>query len=327
MKKNKSYGSKEHDNSYKQIFSHPHMIKDLLRCFTAEKWVADLDFRTLSKVSGNYVSDDLRDREDDIIWKVRWHGKEQWLYIYLLIEFQSSVDKFMAVRLMVYIGMLYQDLIKSKAISASDKLPPVLPLVLYNGEESWYAACEISTLIAPFPDELQKYCPQLQYLLIDERHDYTDEQLSLQLNNLVAALFRLEKSRSKADTQEALKLLKQWLKNAPPSLRTAFRTWFRRVKLPRHLPGVVLPEFIDLQEIENMLATTADNWLEQSKEEGRKEGKLTFLIGLLEEKFGSLNAETKASLSNLSETGLLECAKRLLTAQTVQEVIKSVEKN
>jgi len=224
----------------------------------------------------------------------------------------------MAVRIMVYIGMLYQDLIKTKAIATDQKLPPVLPLVLYNGEESWYAPREISTLIAPFPDKLSKYCPQLQYLLMDERHDYNDEQLSEKLNNLVAVLFRLEKSRSKPETQQALKVLRQWLINAPPSLRTAFRIWFRRVKLPRHLPETVLSEFNDLQEIENMLADTADNWLEQSKQEGRRE----FLISLLEERFGSLNADTKATLHSLNETNLLECAKRLFTAKTLQDVIK-----
>jgi flagellar biosynthesis/type III secretory pathway protein FliH len=194
----------------------------------------------------------------------------------------------------------------------------------------WYAPREISTLIAPFPDKLSKYCPQLQYLLMDERHDYSDEQLSEKLNNLVAVLFRLEKSRSKPETQQALKVLRQWLIKAPPSLRTAFRTWFRRVKLPRHLPETVLSEFNDLQEIENMLANTAENWLEQSKQEGRKEGrkeglkdgKLTILINLLEERFGSLNAETKATLHSLNETKLLECAKRLFTAKTLQDVIK-----
>jgi hypothetical protein len=337
-----SHSPKEHDSSYKQLFSHPQMV-------------TELDFRTLTKVSGSYISDDLRNREDDIIWKVRWHKqKDEWLYIYLLIEFQSTVDRFMAVRIMVYIGLLYQDLIKTKAIQAEQKLPPVLPLVLYNGEDSWNAPREISTLIAPVPDKLSKYCPQLQYLLMDERHDYSDEQLSEKLNNLVAVLFRLEKSRSKPETQQALKVLRQWLTNAPPSLRTAFRTWFRRVKLPRHLPKTVLSEFNDLQEIENMLANTADDWLEQSKQEGRKEGrkeglkegKLTILINLLEERFGSLNAETKATLHSsilislleerfgslnaetkatlhsLNETKLLECAKRLFTAKTLQDVIK-----
>ena len=105
----------------------------------------------------------------------------------------------------------------------------------------------------------------------------------------------------------------------------AFRTWIRRVKLPRHLPDVDLPEFVDLQELENMLAVTTDNWLEQSRDEGRKEGRKEgeafMLIQVLENKFGSLNAETQAIISRLNETRLLECGKRLFTAKTVQEAI------
>lgn len=315
----------EHDNSYKQIFSHPRMVEDLLRGFIAKKWVDELDFNTLEKVSGHFVSDDLHDREDDIIWKVRWFQTDEWLYIYLLIEFQSRVDRFMAVRIMVYIGMLYQELIKNKAIPEGGKLPPVLPLVLYNGEERWYAAKEISELIAPFPFGTKKYAPHLEYLLMDERHDYTNEELKSKLKNLAAVLFRLEKSRTKLETQEALAALKEWLKGAPSSLSLAFRTWFRRVKLPRHLPGIVLPELIDLQEVENMLEVTADNWLEQSREQGRKEGhkegEATLLIHLLETKFGSLEAQTRETLFNLDANTLLKCADRLLTARTIQEVI------
>ncbi len=75
-----------------------------------------------------YVSDDLRGREDDIIWRVRWG--EDWLYVYLLLEFQSSVDWFMAVRIMTYVGLLYQDLIKSGQVKTGGLLPPVLPVVL-----------------------------------------------------------------------------------------------------------------------------------------------------------------------------------------------------
>lgn len=56
-----------HDNSYKLLFSYAHMVEDLLRGFVHEEWVEQLDFSTLEKMSGSYVSDDLRDREDDII--------------------------------------------------------------------------------------------------------------------------------------------------------------------------------------------------------------------------------------------------------------------
>ena len=96
----------DHDHSYKLLFSHAEMVRDLIQGFIHEEWVDQLDFSTLEKVSGSYVSDDLREREDDVIWRLRW-GKE-WIYVYLLLEFQSTVDNYMAVRMMTYIGLLYQ---------------------------------------------------------------------------------------------------------------------------------------------------------------------------------------------------------------------------
>jgi len=70
----------DHDHSYKLLFTHPEMVADLLRGFVREDWVAELDFSTLEKAGGSYVSDDLREREDDIIWRVCWknvQGKDQ----------------------------------------------------------------------------------------------------------------------------------------------------------------------------------------------------------------------------------------------------------
>lgn len=69
----------DHDQSYKLLFSHPEMVADLLRGFVKEDWVAALDFSTLEKVNGSYISDDLREREDDIIWRVRG-GKSGFMF-------------------------------------------------------------------------------------------------------------------------------------------------------------------------------------------------------------------------------------------------------
>jgi predicted transposase/invertase (TIGR01784 family) len=117
-----------HDHSYKLLFSHPQMVRDLLQGFVHEAWVADLDFSTLERVSASYISEDLRRREDDIIWRVRRAG--DWMYIYLLIEFQSQPDPWMAMRMLVYVGLLYQELIKGGHFTDRGKLPPVFPLVL-----------------------------------------------------------------------------------------------------------------------------------------------------------------------------------------------------
>jgi len=97
---------KKHANAYKNMFSYKEVIRDLIRGFVKQDWTNELDFDSLERVSDSFVTDDIRDREDDIIWRVRLGPG--CLYIYLLIEFQSTVDNTMAIRIMTYIGLLYQ---------------------------------------------------------------------------------------------------------------------------------------------------------------------------------------------------------------------------
>ena len=156
----------DHDGAYKHIFSHPEIVTDLLRGFVCEDWVEQIDYATLEKVSGSYIADDLRDRADDIIWRVK--RQDDWLYIYLLIEFQSRIDPHMALRIMVYTGLLYQDLIKSGAIGPAQKLPPVFPIVVYNGEGKWNAALDVAELIEPIPGSLAAYRPSQKHFVLDE---------------------------------------------------------------------------------------------------------------------------------------------------------------
>ena len=60
-------------------------MEDLVKGFVRFDWVADLDFSTLEKVNGSYITDDLKERADDVIWRVKF--QDEWLYVYLLLEF------------------------------------------------------------------------------------------------------------------------------------------------------------------------------------------------------------------------------------------------
>ena len=117
-----------HDAAYKRLFSHRRMVEDLLRGFIAGNWTGALDFDTLEKLSAEFVSDDLRQRRGDGMWRVRFRG--EWLYVLVLLEFQSTVDSYMAVRILVYTGLLHQDLIRRSALGPDGELPPVLPVVI-----------------------------------------------------------------------------------------------------------------------------------------------------------------------------------------------------
>ena len=337
----------DHDHSYKLLFSHPEMVADLLRGFVREEWINELDFSTLEKVNGSYVSDDLRERHDDVIWRIRL-GKEQadkaeWLYVYLLLEFQSSVDWFMAVRIMTYVGLLYQDLIKSETIKTGGQLPPILPMVLYNGEPLWQAPVDIADLITPIPGGLERYRPHLHYLLLDEGR-YHEHELA-ELRNLAAALFRLENSHTPEDVQQVLRALIIWLQSPQQShLRRAFTVWLKRVFLPGRMPDVEFDEIQDLQEVTNMLSERVKNWTknweqqgiekgrqqgwqqgrQQGRQEGRQEGKLEgemdLLLHLLEWRFGTVNEMFNVRVKQADSPTLQRWSKRILTAQTIEEV-------
>ena len=302
-----------HDNAYKNFFSHPQTVQDLLRGFVGEDWVELLDFDTLEKVNGSYVTDDLRDKEDDLIWRIRMKNgkgattKDDWIYVYLLLEFQSRVDKFMAVRIMTYIGLLYQDLIKSKKIKGQGKgskgrkpkLPPVFPLVLYNGLKPWKAEREVENLIEPVPKSLAAYRPSLRYFLLDE--GAVKEESLNQEGNAVARLIEIEKT---TDPTKLPPLLKKLLKefNAPHNteLRRGFVVWINRIVLKRFEPFDNLPELDDLPEIEEMIGERIDIWkrelereyklkgMLEGKLEGKLEGQIQLLVRFLMRRFGAL---------------------------------------
>ena len=91
----------DHDAGYKMLFSHSEMVHDLLTGFVHGEWLTDADFSTLTAVKGSYVTqtDEPQERHDDLVCKVKI--KDRWLYVYLLLEFQSSTDPRVALRMMV----------------------------------------------------------------------------------------------------------------------------------------------------------------------------------------------------------------------------------
>jgi hypothetical protein len=233
----------DHDHAYKLLFSHAEMVRDLLEGFVKEEWLGQLDYSSLERAGGSYVSDDLRERSDDVVWRMRWG--EDWIYVYLLLEFQSKSERYMAVRIHTYIGLLYQDLIRAEQLGTAGRLPPVLAIVLYNGAPRWTAPDELAALIQPGPRELERYQPQSRYLLIDEGR-YSENEL-MPLHNLAAALFRLENSRSYADVLAVVRSLLEWLTQPEQSsLRRAFVVWISRVILKR-TPGGSVEGVEDLQ--------------------------------------------------------------------------------
>ncbi len=310
------------DASYKLLFSAPELVRDLVLGFIPDEWLHSLDYTTLEKVPGSYVTDDLRHRADDVIWRVK--AGDDWMYLYILIEFQSTIDPWMAVRVMTYVGLLYQDLIRRQEVLPKRHLPPVLPIVLYNGDAQWTAATDVATLIPKVPGLVAKYLPKMAYLLIDESQ-YTETDLA-DLKNLVAAVIRFEHPENEGALLRLIDLLNDWL-DGNPELKRTFAIWIRAVLLRQSKQTLVLPKVQDLKELKMTLAERFDTWAqaheEKGKQEGRQEGEALVLQKLLTKRFGALPIDVLSKISAASSEQIDLWVDRVLDAAELEDVFRT----
>ena len=319
-----------HDPAYKQFFSNPEMVESLLRDFVSVDFIADLDFSTLERCSGSYVTDDLRERHDDIVWRVGWK-KGSWCYVALLLEFQSTPDHWMALRTLSYTTLLLLDLVKTGKVRENEGLPPVFPIVIYNGGKAWKAPQEVAALFAPMPEGLKYYRPQHRHFLLDESR-VSGEELD-KSNGLVAQLLRLERAQEPEQVRQIVRELIARL-HGPGylSLRRAFTVWLGRVVLKRSGITEEIPEFQDLREVDAMLEERAAQWKNEYITLGRKEGEAKGLGRgvqlLLEARFGALPASVTTYISSSSDSNTLQ--KMMLSAyhaESLQSFIELIKKN
>jgi len=336
-----------HDGIHHLLFSHHQMVEDLLRHFVRENahgrsWLEDLDFGSLKRENEKSTDGkNLKKRQRDIVWSIRWRSqpRHEPLYVIILIEFQSRPSWFMALRKLAYLALFYQDHVRAKKLKPGDLLPPVLPVLLYNGERPWQAPVSMAELIGPVPEPLREYQPQYSYLLLDELN--MPVELGAE-RNTVAGLMALERSRTADDVAEASAALDGWLCDPEDEeLRQAFALLLQEV-LPEELIDPDNPlDLVDtnMQARENLKRWRESYGLEMrdaGRQEGRQEGRLQgqqegriqgqqegqrLLLGRqLRLKFGPLPAEASERLEKASLRQLESWAGRLLTATSLEEI-------
>lgn len=305
------------DASYKQLYSSPAMVRNLVSGFIPDGWLHGLDFGTLECIPCHYVSDDLRQRANDMVWRVR--ADDEWLYLYLMMEFQSTVDPGMPVRIMSYLGLLYQSLIRKEYVKPRRGIPPVLPIVLYNGEGPWDAPTDIAAMLPDVPGLVGDYLPKLKYLLLDSGR-ISKEQLRA-MRNPVAVLMQLEEAETQQEVGELIDKLADIVKGDEELKRIFLNV----------LPGLIgrrsgntldVPVANDLVEMKMKLSQSFKVWEHEYRAAGRLEGEARILQRQLTTRFGPLPEYALARIQGATEEQLDHWSTRLLRAETLAEVFE-----
>ncbi len=328
---------KHSDTWYRQFFSFPQQVQDLLQVHLTAPWAKDLDYSTLERVNSSFVSEQLRSSLGDCIWRLKLHG--HWAYVYLLLEFQSRPDSGMAVRMLGYTHQLYVDLSKSHAGPEPFTLPLVLPIVLYNGDRRWNAATALQDMIpGRIPEDLLAWQPQMRYGLLDAQR--TTLEPGLAEHNRVAALIGLEQASSEEAYVRALRLLLGGLAGDEwQVLRRSLGMWLSQI-LPNEIVHANVLETLEQDEDPVMLADRMKQWYDQRYERGIQQGlvqglekgiekgieqgllagEARVLERLLQRRFGNMPDWVLSRLNQADAVMLEDLAERLLDAPSLESL-------
>ena len=301
-----------HDSGYKKLFSNRTIFRQLIETFVNQEWVHSLDFDTCEPLDKSFISEHYKETESDLIYKIQFHDRE--VYIYILIEFQSTVDPFMALRVLNYITNFYMDFLVNN--SSVKKLPAVFPVVLYNGEARWTAPVNLSELIEQTPP-LGAFGLDFQYFLIAE-NQYSQEAL-LKIRNIVSTLF-LAESYYDVDVLE-VELLNLFSLESDKQAVSLFLNWFRQLAVHGRLESDDYESLESIyrteEEVKTMLVTALERERQQIFQNGLREGEQKGKQeGLLEGKQeGLLEGEQK---------GRIETAKAMLAKGMEMTLISEI---
>ena len=209
----------------KRLYAFPRMVADLLRSLFADEDLG-ADYDTLERLPAEYVGNAFQQRRGDTAWRLRARSADHaggWLNVLVMLEYQSTTDSAMALRVLEYTALLYGELLRAGS-HRPGALPPVLPIVLYNGDAPWRPAKEMRNLIARPSAVLAPYQPSQRHVVLDERRVTAEE---LKLHGLTLAMAQLEQSRSVEDLAHVARRLTALLSARERELRRTFADWLR----------------------------------------------------------------------------------------------------
>ena len=314
-----------YDETYKRLFSNPKLVEELVRHFVNEALANELDFESMETVETTTFSHNLEKKENDKLLKLKRKAGGE-VYLILMLEFQSSNDFSMPVRILNYVARLYDEITKVQGEVESLTLPAVFPVVLYNGKFNWTAKTSLDDLRGGDDDWRQATSMvQARYHLID------CARVEPIKDSFLSVLFQLERASGGEELKDALVEFSMLVREVvTDALILDFQVWLRFV-LERKYKGVTLTHeqlqvFFPEDSMFTFDRTNIDKALDEidkevydrgaaaGLEKGLEQGRRQVLAMLLEKKFGEDDSR-EARLKGIDASSLDAAVSLLLDAE------------
>jgi hypothetical protein len=268
------------------VFREESEAAGLLRAHLPDAVNSELLWSSLKRQDVSFIDDRLRESESDLLYAVQRKADDAPAWLYVLLEHQSTPDPWLRLRLLKYSIRIWER--DRKQHPDEEHLRPIVPLVLYQGKHGWYPPREFSELFAAavrgWPG-----VPRYAHLLIDQTKVGPDE-LRGELRGRIAQLALMAAYRASWPVlQRLVPLMAKLVQDGgidelrPIVVYMAATTreperWHRFAEaIRRQVPGG--GELMN--KTEEMLEIYGEMRERQARREGRQEGVLQTIEGLL----------------------------------------------
>ena len=169
------------DNSFKRIFNDHRLFADFIRDFIKIDILEDIKPEDIEDQSERFIPLFQENRDADTVKRINLGGETP-LFVIAILEHESKVNYRSSFKMLQYICLVLDAWEKDADIKESGsshrkdfKYPPVLPIIFYDGRETWTAErnfLERTHLNKVF----EKYIPKFEYELVN-LNDYSEEEI------------------------------------------------------------------------------------------------------------------------------------------------------
>ena len=263
-----------HDRRYKRILTSMLFAYDMAQLLADRFGLGTVDRRSLRAGPTGSVKESEHERIADSVWTF---DTERQPTVMMIVEAQSSRQRFFMVRILRYVVDRIMDMCEAEPGSVPDQgLPPVVVAILYTGPDRWTPP-PLHALFSPLAQALMRFdFPVLYY---DVLHMDREDDPEPPLLRLVFEVERCEGLRETIPVLEAIRTLEDQDAFAllMRFLSDRMRLWarLRDVEGSRLLDASQLDDTRPLSEVVKTMETAQERLLRQFAEtraEGQAEG-------------------------------------------------------
>lgn len=306
-----------HDKFFRLSLGEPNVAIEFFKEHLPSTVLEKINLNTLKLENKSFIDTNYKSTEADVVYSTKVNNST--LYLYLLCEHQSTVDRWMAFRLWIYLTRLME---AHRKQNLEQPLPLVHSMVIYTGEEPWNAPLDIFSLFGEYATLAKNWLMQ-PYQLLNIHQIPDDEMRKRKWCGVVE--FAL-KNKTIINFKNFLNTLLPWLQELEKSDLLAGSS-FSKIVLKYVLRGVEAQDFdFFIKNIQEYLSPQMGDEIMTLEQEillrGQCQGELALMTSLLQRRFKQIPENYLELMKQADAKTLLAWGEKILDAETLEKVFE-----